>query len=166
MIRCSLYETYTLEPGPSPLQWFSEGFARAAVSTGVRWVGAVCSISGWQLLSWSTFNRTNLQRQLVCWREVDCQRFCVPGDRGETDLAEEERPMLKQLGVKPAGSEIFYLWDPGPLVMPTCKPCRLWSGWFSSGHKTGRDPGRPDGRRHGNVDGCQSLVAKHWLPRD
>ena len=44
----------------------------------------------------------NLERQAVCRRKVDGQRTRVPGDRGETDLAEEERAVLSQLGVEAA----------------------------------------------------------------
>ena len=49
----------------------------------------------------------NLERQAVCRRKVDGQRTCVPGDRGETDLAEEERAVLYQLGVEAAAKIVM-----------------------------------------------------------
>ena len=38
---------------------------------------------------------------------MDSQRTGVPGDRGETDLAEEERAVLSQLGVAAAAKIVM-----------------------------------------------------------
>ena len=43
----------------------------------------------------------------MCRRKVEGQRTCVPGDRGETDLAEEERAVLYQLGVEAAAKIVM-----------------------------------------------------------
>ena len=43
---------------------------------------------------------SHLQRQIVCFIKVFCERVCVPGDGGEADLAEEKRSMLNQLGME------------------------------------------------------------------
>ena len=43
----------------------------------------------------------------MCRRKVDSQWTCVPGDRGETDLAEEERAVLPKLGMEAAAKIVM-----------------------------------------------------------